>query len=321
MRAAGLCASFFAAAQLVIVAPAYAGRQDDPNAASADTKPAKPSKKATTKKTAKPKKPKKGDKKTETVDTTPPPAPPPADPPAATTTLSSATVPAADPTPPAPPPPPDPPKPAVEDKPAPTEVADGMVEVHIESSTSVRLQKRVGSSWEQVCSSPCDTKLGVTPQYRIAGIGLNDSEPFTLDASKGRVNLKVDPGTQSGQQRGLITLIGSGAVLAGGAAVIILAGRKGMDANNQLPQSSTNAILIGSSMMLAGVIGGIVGGSWYVQNAHTGVSGDVGRTTREKGEAKAATKKSAENDRQPTWNTPTMPAPAATTVPFLTGTF
>src|SRR5262249_26409205 len=152
--------------------------QSDP-APSADTKPAKP-KKTAKPKTAKPKKPKKGDKKTETVDTTPPPAPPPADPPASTTTLTSATVPAPEATPPAPPPPADPPPPAVEDKPAPTEVADGMVEVHIESSTAVRLMKRAGSSWETVCTSPCDTKVGVTPEYRIGGIGLNDSNPFTL---------------------------------------------------------------------------------------------------------------------------------------------
>jgi hypothetical protein len=216
----------------------------------------------------------------------------------------------------------DPPTPEpVAEKPAPEPGADGMVDVHIDTPRAVRLEKRAGSSWEMACYSPCDTRMAVTPEYRIVGDGLNDSEPFTLEASKGHVTLKVDPGTQGGQTRGVWTLIGSGAVLAGGAAVILLGAKKHTDAQGVLQQSSTNSIFIGSSMMLAGVIGGLVGGSWYVQNAHTGVAGDVGHVTREKGQAKATTKKAAQLDREPTWNAPSIGAPAAVSVPFLTGTF
>jgi hypothetical protein len=318
MRLGGFCLSVFAAAQIVVATaplPAFAAAQSDATPA-ADAKPQKP-KKATKTRTAKPKKPKKVEKK---PDPSADAAPPPADAaPASMTTTTAALVPAQDmaPPPPAEPKAPEPPKPAPAPvAEAPAAPADGMIPIHIITERPVRLEKRAGSGWELVCTSPCDTAVGVSPEYRIAGDGINPSEPFTLEGSHGYAKLKVDPGTPGGQTRGVWTMIGSGAVLAGGVAVIALGTNRHFDAQGNVPQGSINALLAGSVMIAGAVVGGFVGGAWYVSNAHTQVTGNVGHATGEK-----TPPKSVQAARAPTWNAPQIGAPAATSVPFLSGTF
>ncbi len=334
MRVVGICASLLAAAQFVMVSttPAFAAPNDAQTAATApaDKKPTKGTRKKPKKTdaaldgaapaaaaplsaTKKPrgKKPKKGaaaPAPEAVVAPAPAPEPTPAPEPVATTTLTSAEVPAVEEK--------KDEKPAVEAK-----QDDGMVEVHIDSPRAVTLEKRSAeSTWARACDAPCDVKLGVSDEYRMVGTDLNGSEPFHIDGSKGRVVLKVDPGTPGGQTRGLITTIASGALLAGGVVVILVGVKHHGNSDGELSQPHNDgALLAGGAMVFAGIVGGIIGTSWLVTNAHTGVDGDVSKGTDEK--ARPATL-GVSASRQPTWNTPkVVGVPTATTVPLFTGSF
>ena len=64
----------------------------------------------------------------------------------------------------------------------------------------------------------------------------------------------------------------------------------------------------------AGLVGGIVGTSWLVTNAHTNVEGDVSKFQ--------STRAAALPQRQATWITPKpVGLPAATTVPVFSASF
>jgi hypothetical protein len=332
MRVVGIYASLLAAAVMVSM-PASAAPSDDSSGAVAapDKKPVKGTRKKTPKKadaasidgaaptaaatttpsTKKPrgKKPKKGAPAPEAAAAPTPVAapvpeapPPPVPEPVATTTLTAAEVPA-----------------KTEEKPVEAKVEakqdDGMIEVHIDAPRAVSLEKRSAeSTWAKVCESPCDTKVGMSDEYRIVGTNVNESTPFRIASNSGRVVLKVDPGTPGGQTRGLVTAIASGAVLAGGVVVMLVGMKHSGNADGELSQPTNDgALLAGGAMVFAGVIGGIVGTSWFVTNAHTGVEGNMGPTVDEKGRATA---------RLPTWNAPKQTGvPAMTAVPVFSGTF
>lgn len=329
MRIVGICASVFAAHVLMLSTPAFAAPSDAQAAttAPADKKPAKAGRKKATKKAdavsdgsspmpapaAAPTTKKRGKKPTNadavaaTPDAplTPAPAPVAAPTPVpesatrtSTTSLTSADVPADT-------------KPAADAKAEPKQ-EDGTVEVHIDSPSAVTLEKRSAeSTWAKACDAPCDAKLGVSDEYRLVGTDLNESRPFHIDASKGKVTLNVTPGTSGGRTRGVVTTIGSGAVLAGGVVVILVGMKHHGDADGELSQPRNDAALLaGGAMVFAGIVGGIVGTSWIVNNAHTSVDGDV----RKAGSANAA--------RLPVFNTPKQVGmPALTTVPLLSGSF
>jgi hypothetical protein len=342
MRIVGICASLLAAAQFVMVStPAFAAPADaqTATAAPADKKPSKGSRKKNPKKTeatapaadaapvapkatstkkVRGKKPKKGEMAPAAAapapEATPAPAPAPAPAavPVGTTTLTQADVPvkAEDKS--------DKPEAKAEAKPEETK-QDGMVEVHIDSPRAVTLEKRnAETNWARACDAPCDVKLGVSDEYRMVGEGLNESQPFHIDGSKGRVVLKVDPGTPGGQTRGLITTIGAGAALVGGIAVIAVGVKKHGSVDGDLSQNRNDgALLAGGALIMAGVVGGIVGTSWLIGNASTGVDGDVTKKTNEKAAPVGVTA-----SRQPTWNSPNVVGvPSMTTVPVLTGSF
>lgn len=334
MRAFGLYASLLAAAQFVMVStPAFASKSATSDATAASQSDPKPTKTPKRGKTPKPKadaktdaattpapttkkprgkKPKKKPEPVVAADPTPPPAPEPPPPPPAPE--------------PPPPPAPEPPKVAAEEeKPAdpPAPVDDGTVEVHIDSTRSVSLEKRTTGSWEPVCAAPCDQKLAVTPEYRVVGDNVNPSEAFHLDGSKGSVTLKIDPGVQSSAAAGTWIALGSVAVLAGGVVVMAVGMNRHADSQGQLSQGNSNAMIVGSTMALAGVVGGITGAALYFNNRQTGIAGDVIRTTNEKGAPAADGKfNSASASRTPVWNTPKPDGmPAYVTVPVFAGTF
>lgn len=222
----------------------------------------------------------------------------------------------------------------VDDKPAAP--ADGNVEVHIDSPQAVSLEKRESGSqkWEFVCTSPCDQRQSVGFEYRIVGTDLNESHPFTLDGSAGKVVLKVTPGVHNKAETGKWILIGGGVLAVGGVLVLILGSSAKADSTGVINQANSNTIFLGSTMLLAGLGGAVFGGSWFVNNSHTGVDGDIMRTTNEKpapggapggvkGEFKLSTSNKVDApSRTPVYNTPkTSGLPAFLSVPVFGTTF
>jgi hypothetical protein len=210
-----------------------------------------------------------------------------------------------------------------------TPSADGQVEVHIESPKQVNLERREGATWQFVCSSPCDQKVSVSNEYRVMGDDLNESKAFMLDSSKGKVTLNVIPGYHNKQQQGLYVLIGGGVLAVGGILTILIGsdGKTPFSGDGETHLGNTNTIFIGSTLILAGIVGGILGGAWYIDNAHTRVGGDTAKaqpgSDKSPGSPGVDTKfQFSTSKREPTWNTPkTAGMPPVVSVPILNRTF
>jgi hypothetical protein len=160
--------------------------------------------------------------------------------------------------------------------------AEGTIKVHIQTKELVTLEHRSGpdASWQHGCQTPCDAQLPAADEYRVIGEGVNESQPFSLTVPKGdTVTIHVSPGLKSKEKTGeIMTITGAvvfvGAVVAGIAAadpsVINQANSTGVTNNY-----NWNVIAVGTTVALAGLVTGILGGAWWYDNSHTKVAGDV----------------------------------------------
>lgn len=233
----------------------------------------------------------------------------------------------------------DSPAPAKTSAPASTDSDDAMAEVHIDSPAPVSLERRAPgtTTWENVCTSPCDVKTSTTAEYRIVGTDLNESKTFMIDGTKGKVVLGVAPGTKARENAGLWILVGGGVFVVTGLVILLVGSDKNgvFPGNFQADDGQThgghlNAMMAGGAFILTGIAGGIFGTAWLINNKHTAVGGDVAKTIDEKpapaaepgGGGVNAEVKFSTKLRQPTWNAPKPTGmPAAFTMPVWQGTF
>jgi hypothetical protein len=159
---------------------------------------------------------------------------------------------------------------------------DGTILVHIDTPQTVSLERRSGPSaaWEHVCESPCDGRLPVGDQYRIVGTGMNASNAFTLDGSKGdRAVLIVAPGTKTKANIGTGLLIGGAVVLVGSVIVGLVGACPSctFQSGSGGATNTTNTDVIGATtgLAVAGLATGIFGAAWLVDNQHSRVSGAI----------------------------------------------
>ena len=204
-------------------------------------------------------------------------------------------------------------------------VSDGMVEVVVDSPVPVSLERRsgAGAEWEFACNAPCKERMAVTAQYRIVGANLNASNPFTLDTTQGdRVVLTVSPGVHKKAVRGVWILAGSGALVVTGV-ILLIAGSDGsatFNSDGVTHNANTNFIFAGTGLILAGVVGGVLGGAWYLDNRHSGVEGGQAATPEKTGPAKIELSTSK---REPIYNAPktAFGLPVVYGVPLLNARF
>jgi hypothetical protein len=158
--------------------------------------------------------------------------------------------------------------------------ADGKVRVHIQTKELVTLEHRSGpdAPWEHGCETPCDVRLPAADEYRVVGIGLNESVPFSLTAPNGDVvTIHVAPGIKSRAKTGEIMTF-TGAVLLVGAVVVGIGASdpgKTFQANGVTDNYNWDVIAVGTTVAVAGLITGILGGAWWYDNSHSRVAGDV----------------------------------------------
>ena len=214
---------------------------------------------------------------------------------------------------------------------------DALVAVHVDSPVPVSLARRAPGSttWENVCTTPCDVKTSSVSEYRITGTDLNDSKPFMIDGTKEKVNLSVSPGSKGRADAGLYILVAGGIVTTAGIAVMFLGSDKnGVFANDdgQTHNAHLNAMFFGGALVMAGVTTGIFGAGWMIGNRHSDVGGDVAKVIDEKpapgsspsapGGGGGAEVKFSTSSRQPTWNTQKNPGlPQVMSVPIFAGRF
>jgi hypothetical protein len=210
----------------------------------------------------------------------------------------------------------------------PTPIA-GKVTVHIQSSKPVSLERYAagGNGWEFACSSPCDQSLSTSDQYRIVGTGLNESKTFLLDTSVGeKVTLDVSPGSKAKSSTGTWLLVGGGALIVGGIITLIAGSSSNAVAGNDGTTTSTkntNWIFVGTSLILGGVIVGMTGGSFMVDNAHTKVDGAIDARSDKNINNDVTVKASVTASRLPTWHDEKGPvlAPVTNIVPIVNASF
>lgn len=214
---------------------------------------------------------------------------------------------------------------------------DAVVNVHVESPVPVSLERRTagGTTWENVCTTPCDVKTSPIAEYRVTGQDLNESKPFTIDGTKENVTLKVVPGSKARADAGLYILVGGVVLTIVGVGVMVL----GADKNGAFKDDGEshnrhfNAMFFGGALVLAGVTAGLFGGGWLVGNRHSEVSGGVAKTLDEKpapagspaapaGGGVGADVKLSTSAREPTWNAPKLVGlPQIMSVPVFAGKF
>lgn len=198
--------------------------------------------------------------------------------------------------------------------------ATGTVIVHVDSPSPVVLEKRASdkASWERVCESPCDVKAPVDAQYRITGTDISESKPFMLQTRGDMAMIKVTPGSHGKATAGWIVLGAGGAALIGGLILNLIgtgqnhiAGQGGPGDTATTDTDRANLFWVGSSLMVAGVVAGVYGGSLILNGAHSGVEGSVQSPPPAQGSNDGVTRVAASQ---------TGRAPALM-IPILRGTF
>jgi hypothetical protein len=181
-------------------------------------------------------------------------------------------------------------------KPAARPPSDAMPEVHIKGSQQLVLEQLDERAWREVCRAPCDLRLPSDRRYRISGLRVRTSRPFTLAPTDGRAVLDVEAASE-GASSGGVGLIVVGSILVPIGLLVALGG-------------STTASYAGVVMSLTGLVGIIAGGVMLGGAAHTEVRQPLGG--------------SAASVRMPTWNaTLERPPPSGMSfaLPVLAGTF
>jgi hypothetical protein len=206
--------------------------------------------------------------------------------------------------------------------------APNTVTVHLNSPKPVSLERRAssGSAWEYVCTSPCDASVSLRDEYHIVGENLNSSKPFVLDGSQGdKITLDVTPGVHKKAQMGKWVLLGGGILVVGGVIMLVGGSRSNdVPGNGGAVTTNTNDdwIFAGTAVIVAGVIAGITGGSFLVDNAHTKVDGAIGAVPDRDRKTDVKLQVQVTGERGPTWHEDRGPHMAAVhSVPLLQAHF
>ena len=168
---------------------------------------------------------------------------------------------------------------------SPDRVPAGTVVVHLDSPQPVNMEHRQGignkqNPWQYVCGSPCDTSVPSGDEFRITGPDVNASKSFILKSGDGqKVTLQVVPGKQGKATAGYV-LVGTGAALAVAGVLVLAIGSRGGDTfpggeggtdTSTTSNKNYNLILTGTGLILGGVVVGVLGGAFAIDNAHTRV--------------------------------------------------
>jgi hypothetical protein len=154
--------------------------------------------------------------------------------------------------------------------------AEPTVMLHVKSPDGAVTIEREDTG-EVVCTSPCDKAVPATVRYRIGGY--RPSDAFTLDAHGGEAKLEVDAATKSGFWSGALVL-GAGASLALGGIVAFALGYASQDTVPGVDGTVTDTtysdtMILGTTLVVAGVASGIWGGARLASNLQTRVIGNI----------------------------------------------
>lgn len=187
---------------------------------------------------------------------------------------------------------------------------DPTVLLHVESKEVVAIERE--DTGELVCTSPCDVRVPATARYRVGGSRV--SQTFVLDARKSEATIHVTPASKRGLTIGIIAL-GTGGALAIAGGIVLGVGRansEGIPADGIVTSRSyTDSIVLGTTMLVAGVAAGIFGGATLLANTKPAVKGDVIKEPPARGDAPSPSRRA----------TADAASPPSFFVPIVGGTF
>jgi hypothetical protein len=169
---------------------------------------------------------------------------------------------------------------------ATAKTAEPTVMLHVKSrDVAVPIERE--DTGEVVCTSPCDKPVPATVRYRIGGY--RPSDAFTLDAHGGEAALEVEAATKRGFLSGSLVL-GAGASLALGGIVTLALGYASQDPVPGVDGTVTDTtysdtMIVGTTLVVAGVASGIWGGATLASNLQTRVTGNIVKAPPARGTA------------------------------------
>ena len=156
-----------------------------------------------------------------------------------------------------------------------------LVVVQLEGADGAELQRRNGAGdddddWVTVCSGPCNARVPVGAEYRIAGGGIRPSRPFQLAGAPGdRVSIDVTPGSTGWFVLGIVIIPLGGATMLTGLMLLVVSALVGMTngGGDATASDFTAAGWITIGLGTAAMVGGVV---LVINNAHSSVTQNVG---------------------------------------------
>jgi hypothetical protein len=156
-----------------------------------------------------------------------------------------------------------------------------LVVVQLEGADGAELQRRDGNDdddWVTVCSGPCNVRVPVGPEYRIAGGGIRPSRPFQLAGAPGdRVTIDVTAGSTGWFVLGIVIIPIGGVVMLTGLVIGLIGsavaqGATGADHDTATAWASGGWVTfaLGTAAMVGGVL-------LVINNGHSSVTQNVGR--------------------------------------------
>jgi hypothetical protein len=104
------------------------------------------------------------------------------------------------------------------------------------------------------CVPPCALRLDPTLEYRVAGDGVSDSDPFQIPLGPARVKVDVAAGSSVLRTLGSVFMVGGVVFAAGGGAVLLYPGDS--HASND---DKTSKLAAGVGVLTMGVLVAAVG--------------------------------------------------------------
>jgi hypothetical protein len=126
--------------------------------------------------------------------------------------------------------------------------------VHVGTpGVTLELRPNADHAWQVGCVAPCDVRVPVLYEYRIAGSGVQPSKPFRITAAK--VDISADPGSRGVHTAGVAADIIGGLAIVGWFFYIIIGTANDAsgsnDAGHALKDRATDGI--GLTLILGGV--------------------------------------------------------------------
>ena len=172
------------------------------------------------------------------------------------------------------------------------------VMLHVKSDAVVAIERE--DTGELVCTSPCDKPVPQGVRYRVGGGRPSDS--FILDAHGGAAKITVDAASKRGFWTGA-SVLGAGVALAAGGVIALAMGyaNQGLvpGADGTVTDTTySDTMILGTTLVVAGVAAGIYGGATLASNLKSSVTGAIVKAPPARGNAQPLRTVSA---RDATW--------------------